>query len=483
MHFAIIFKFLGILLMMFSLTHLIPLFVSFIFEDGQHNLFILSLLFTFLIGLFFWSPVYKAKQDLRIRDGFLITALFWLVLGSFGSLPFLFYQGTPMTLTDAIFESISGLTTTGATVITQLDGMPHSLLYYRQQLQWLGGIGIIVIAVAILPMLGIGGMQLYRTETPGPIKDSKLTPRITETAKWLFFIYTSLTAICATAYWFAGMTWFDAIAHSFSTVAIGGFSTHDASMGFYNNNTILWVSCFFMFVSGINFSLHFLTWRKAEIKQYFIDSEAKFYFFYILIAIIIALYTMYQTGYFAEYQDFYMQVIFQVISLATTTGFTTTDFSLWPSFLPVFLLYLSIIGACAGSTGGGVKVIRIVLMLKMSLRELKHLIHPRAVIPIKLKKKPVSNEVITAVWSFITIYIATYIVLLLILQATGLDFISSHSATLSMLNNLGPGLGSVTAHYADINNTAKWVMCLAMLLGRLEIFTLLILFTPAFWQK
>lgn len=483
MHFAIIFKFLGILLMIFSLTHLIPLGVSFLYADDMQSAFISSFAFTFTIGLIFWSPVYKAKQELRIRDGFLITALFWLVLGSFGALPFLLHSSAELSLTDAIFESISGLTTTGATIITDIDSLPKSLLYYRQQLQWLGGIGIIVIAVAILPMLGIGGMQLYRTETPGPVKDSKLTPRITETAKWLFFIYSSLTIVCALSYWLAGMSGFDAIAHSFSTVAIGGFSTHNASMGYFQNNTIWLVACFFMFISGINFALHFLTWRKGQFKQYINDSEAKFYFFYILIAIIITIIGLYIEGYFDNKPNRYVEAIFQVISLATTTGFTTTDFSLWPTFIPIFLIYLSIIGSCAGSTGGGVKVIRIILMLKMSIRELKLLIHPKAVVPIKLKKKVVGNDVISAVWSFIAAYSATYIVLLLILQATGVDFISAHSATIAMLNNLGPGLGNVNAHYAELNDTAKWVMCLAMLLGRLEIFTLLILFTPAFWQR
>ncbi len=483
MHFSIIFKFLGILLMIFSLTHLVPLAVSFLYADGLHNIFISSCAMTFTIGLIFWSPVYKAYQELRVRDGFLITALFWLVLGSFGSLPFLLHSSAEMTVVDAIFESISGLTTTGATVITDIESLPKSLLYYRQQLQWLGGIGIIVIAVAILPMLGIGGMQLYRTETPGPIKDSKLTPRITETAKWLFFIYASLTIICAFAYWVAGMTAFDAICHSFSTVAIGGFSTHDASMGYFQNPYIWGIACFFMFISGLNFALHFFTWRKGQFKQYISDSEAKFYFFYILIAVIIVLYALYVNGFFEDRPHGWIEGIFQVISIATTTGFTTTDFSHWPSFLPIFLLYLSIIGCCAGSTGGGVKVIRIVLMLKMSLRELKLLIHPKAVIPIKLKKKRVGNDVISAVWSFIAVYTATYLVLLLVLQASGVDFLSAHSATLSMLNNLGPGLGNVSVHYAEINDTAKWILCFAMLLGRLEIFTLLILFTPAFWQR
>lgn len=482
MHFAVIFRILGILLMLFSLTQLVPLAVSLIYSDGLHLAYITSFLLTFIIGVIIWAPVYKAKQDLRTRDGFLITALFWLVLGVFGSLPFIMDEHVHLSLTDAVFESISGLTTTGATVITGLDYLPKSLLYYRQQLQWLGGIGIVVIAVAILPMLGIGGMQLYRAETPGPVKDSKLTPRITETAKWLFFIYCTLTTVCALCYWLAGMTVFDAIAHSFSTVAIGGFSTHDASMGYFQNPTIWLICSFFMFISGINFALHFFTWRKGQIRHYFADSEAKFYFFYMLLACVITVLYLQYAGYGEKVDHMIVQAIFQVVSMATTTGFATTDFSSWPTFLPYMLIYLSFVGGCAGSTGGGMKVIRVVLLAKQAMRELKLLVHPRAVIPIKLKKKLVSGKVLSAVWSFIAVYMVTSVFLSLGLHMAGLDHASANSATVAMLNNLGPGLGSVSAHYGNVSDAAKWIMCAGMLLGRLEIFTLLVLFTPAFWR-
>ena len=483
MHFAVIFRILGILLMLFSLTHLFPLAVSLIYNDGLHVAFISSFLLTAIIGAIIWAPVYKAKQDLRTRDGFLITALFWLVLGLFGSLPFIMDEHIHLSVTDAVFESISGLTTTGATVITGLDYLPKSLLFYRQQLQWLGGIGIVVIAVAILPMLGIGGMQLYRAETPGPVKDSKLTPRITETAKWLFFIYAALTAVCALCYWIAGMTLFDAISHSFSTVAIGGFSTHDASMGYFQNPTIWLICSFFMFISGINFALHFYTWRKGQIRQYFSDSEAKFYFLYILAAIVITVIYLEYSGYQHTNDHLIIEAIFQVVSMATTTGFATTDFSNWPTFLPYMLIYLSFIGGCAGSTGGGMKVIRIVLLAKQVLRELKLLVHPRAIIPIKLKKQLVSGKVLSAVWSFIAVYMATAVILSLSLHLAGLDHESANSATVAMLNNLGPGLGAVSAHYGQVGDAAKWIMCAGMLLGRLEIFTLLVLFSPAFWRQ
>ena len=483
MHFAIIFRILGILLMLFSLTHLVPLAVSLLYNDGVYLSFLSSFFITLTIGFFVWLPVYKAKDDLRTRDGFLVTAMFWFVLGVAGAIPFMLDKHLDLTFSDAIFESISGLTTTGATVITGLDALPKSILYYRQQLQWLGGIGIIVIAVAILPMLGIGGMQLYRAETPGPIKDSKLTPRITETAKWLFFIYVTLTAICAFCYYLAGMSVFDAIAHSFSTVAIGGFSTHDDSMGYFNSPTIWLIASFFMFISALNFALHFYTWRRGHIKQYFTDSESKFLFFFMLLALMITLLTLFFSKTIDDNYRWLAHGIFQTVSMATTTGFATTEFSQWPSFLPFMLICLSFVGGCAGSTGGGIKVIRVILIFKQGIRELKLLIHPTAVIPIKLKKKPVANPVLSAVWSFVAVYMITLIVLVLALQACGLDYISSNSSAIAMLNNLGPGLGDVAANYGSISNPAKWVMCLAMLLGRLEIFTLLVLFTPAFWRR
>lgn len=482
MYFAIIFRILGILLMLFSLTHLVPLGVSILYQDGEHTAFIASFLVTFIVGLIFWIPTYKSSADLQTRDGFLITSLFWTVLGVFGSLPFMLNSHLILSVSDALFESISGLTTTGATVIVGLDNLPKSILYYRQQLQWLGGIGIVVIAVAILPMLGIGGMQLYRAETPGPIKDSKLTPRITETAKWLFFIYFTLTAVCAFCYWLAGMDAFDAIGHSFSTIAIGGFSTHDASMGYFQNPVIWLIASGFMFIAGINFALHYFLWHNGYIRQYFSDSESKFYFFNILLMIILVTLSLEVYGLNNEMDHFYVHAIFQVVSMATSTGFTTTDFSLWPSFLPILIVFLSCIGGCAGSTGGGIKVIRVILIAKQGLRELKKLIHPNAVIPIKLKRKTVPDSVLSAVWSFLAVYMLTFVLVVLALLATGMDFIGAYSATIAMLNNLGPGLGSVAANFGATTDASKWVMCIAMLLGRLEIFTVLVLFTPAFWR-
>ncbi|MCG8378328.1 MAG: potassium transporter, partial [Proteobacteria bacterium] len=357
------------------------------------------------------------------------------------------------------------------------------ILFYRQELQWLGGMGIIVLAVAILPLLGIGGMQLYRAETPGPIKDSKLTPRITETAKALWYIYLSLTVTCALLYWAAGMTFFDAVAHSFSTVSIGGFSTHDLSIGYFNSKTIDAIAVVFMFIAGINFTLHFLAWRNMNLKPYLFDSELKAYVSVLLgICFIVCIYLIYKDVY-RDTQTAITHGIFQTVSIATTTGYTTATYQSWPTFLPVLLIFASFFGACAGSTGGGLKVIRVVLLFKQGMREIRRLVHPNAIIHIKLGERPVQEPIINAVWGFFASYVAVFAVLMLVLMATGLDQVTAFSAMAACMNNLGPGLGDVSAHYGDINNFAKWILCFAMLLGRLEIFTLLVLLSPTFWRK
>ncbi len=482
MHFAIIFRVFGILLMLFSITLLPPALVSLLYKDGAINAFIISFIIILVAGLSIWLPVYNNKQDLRTRDGFLVTALFWAVLGLAGSLPFILSDSTQLTFVDAVFESISGLTTTGATVIVGLDELPQSILFYRQQLQWLGGIGIIVIAVAILPMLGIGGMQLYRAETPGPVKDSKLTPRITQTAKALFFIYLSLTAACALSYWLAGMTLFDAVGHAFSTVAIGGFSTHDESMAFFDNPTILIIGIIFMVLSGINFALHFVAWRSRSLLHFFKDPECKFYFWCIFIGIVITVSYLYATNIYS-FEESFLFGSFELVSILTTTGFGVADYSQWPTFLPFMLFMFALMGGCGGSTAGGIKVMRVMLICKQGIREIYRLIHPNAIIPVKVGNKPVPDRVIEAVWGFFAAYVISFMIMFLILLATGLDFLTAFSAMGACINNLGPGMGDVAAHYGNINTTAKWVLCFAMLLGRLEVFTLLVLLTPAFWRR
>lgn len=482
MHVAVIARILGIFLMLFSLSTLPPILVSMWFSDGALSAFISAFMLTFGMGFFLWLPVRRVRHDLRTRDGFVITVLFWLVLALSGSLPLMLADNPGLSFTNAFFESLSGWTTTGATIMTGIDHLPESILWYRQQLQWLGGMGIIVLAVAVLPMLGIGGMQLFRAETPGPLKDSKLTPRITETAKALWYIYLSLTIACALGYKFAGMSWFDAIAHSFSTVAIGGFSTYDASLGYFDNPAVEWIAILFMLISSLNFALHFYAWRYTSIKHFFMDSELKFFFFLIAGGILLTVPALYLTETY-NLSDSIRYGVFELVSIATTTGFGTADFSVWPIFLPVLLFMMAFVGGCAGSTGGGMKVIRVLLIYKQGMREIMRLIHPNAIIPVKLGKRPVAERVLEAVWGFFALYILTYMVMMLALLATGLDHVTAFSAVGACLNNLGPGLGDVSAHYGDLTDMAKWILSLTMLLGRLEIFTLLVLITPAFWRS
>jgi trk system potassium uptake protein TrkH len=483
MQIKIIQRVLGILLMVFSLSQIIPLLFSLFSNDGQLVPFFDAFIITLLTGLLCWIPVRHETQELRLRDGFIIVVMFWGVLSLFGAIPLLLSDHPHMSLTDAVFESVSGLTTTGATVITGLDELPISILYYRQQLQWLGGMGIIVLAVAILPMLGIGGMQLYRAETPGPMKDNKLTPRITETAKALWYIYLGLTIACGVAYWLAGMSVFDAMAHSFSTIAIGGFSTHDASMGHFDNPLIKVIAIFFMTLAGVNFALHFIAWRNLSIMPYVRDSEVKTYLSVLAVTSIVTAFLLYYHDAFSHPGEAVLSGVFQAVSIATTTGFTIAPYHLWPSVIPVILLFASFIGGCAGSTAGGIKVIRFLLLLKQGRREIQRLIHPNALIPIKVGGKPMPFRIIDAVWGFFSAYVASFVVIMILLMASGLDQITAFSAVAATMNNLGPGMGDVGENYAGINDFAKWLLCLAMLLGRLEVFTLLVLLTASFWKK
>ena len=476
-------RILGLLLMIFSFTMLPPVAVAWWYQDGAMTPFLLGFVLILGGGFLIWAPVVNFHRELRVRDGFVVVVMFWIVLGLSGAIPFMLAEHPHMPFTDAVFESLSGLTTTGATSLTAIDDLPHAVLWYRQQLQWLGGMGIIVLAVAILPMLGVGGMQLYRAETPGPMKDAKLTPRITETAKALWYIYLGLTVACAAAYWLAGMGGFDAVTHAFATVAIGGFSTHDLSMGYFHSALIEAVAVVFMLLAGINFSLHFLAWRSLSVKPYLADAEFKAYLTVLAgVAAITAGY-LYGARTFTDFGSALHHGIFQAVSIGTTTGFTTTGYHLWPGFLPVLLLFTSFIGACAFSTGGGMKVIRMLLLVKQGVREIKRLIHPSGQFVIKVSDKPLSDSVVESVWGFFSAYVAVFVVMMLILMFTGLDQVTAFSAVAACLNNLGPGLGDVGANYASINDTAKWTLCLAMVMGRLEIFTLLVLLTPTFWRR
>ena len=482
MNWTVALRILGLLLMMFSLTMLPPIIISLIFDDQAWLPFVQGFGLTLLAGCLIWLPVRNSRRDLRLRDGFLVVAFFWTVLGTFGAAPLIFAESPAMSVTDAIFESISGLTTTGATVLMGLDSLPKSILYYRQQLQWLGGMGIIVLAVAVLPMLGVGGMQLYRAETPGPVKDTKLTPRIAETAKALWLVYTVFTIICMISYWLVGMNWFDALCHAFSTVAIGGFSTHDLSIGFFDSAAVDLVAVFFMFAAGINFSLHFFAFRHIEIKHYGLDPEFRAYCLMLVSVSVIVIAGLYLTGTYAAAGDSFINGLFQAVSIATTTGYTTTSFSAWPGALPVLLIFASFVGGSAGSTAGGIKVIRCLLIAKQGFREIVRLVHPNAEIPVKLGNNAVPFRVVDAVWGFFSIYVVVFSLMLLAMMSMGLDQVTAFSAVAATLNNLGPGLGDVASGFMSLDDKAKWLAIAGMLLGRLEIFTLLVLITPTFWR-
>jgi len=482
MGFAAVQRIVGFLIAGSSLMMLPPVLVSLYYHDGTVNLFLLSAAILFAAGMLIYFPVRNVKKDLRIRHGFLIVVSAWLALVLVGALPFVLLSDPNLSYVDSVFESMSGLTTTGATIVTNIDALPRAVLYYRQQLQWLGGMGIIVLAVAILPMLRVGGMQLYRAETPGPMKDAKLTPRITETAKALWLIYLGITITCIFAYWLAGMKMFDAVGHAFSTVAIGGFSTHNESLAFWNNPTIEVVAIIFMAIAGINFALHFTAWRRASTQPYFVDPELKVYTSLLIAFSILVSFALFFTGTYDSLFSSFRYGTFQVISAMTTTGFTTAPFYSWSGFLPVLLICIAFIGGCAGSTAGGMKVIRIILLYRQSIREIRRLIHPHAIIPVKIGGQRTSDTVISAVWGFFFLYVANFVVMTILLTATGLDAETSYSAVGACITNLGPALGAAGPNYASLNDPAKIILCIAMLLGRLEIYTLLVLLTPAFWR-
>ena len=492
-------RILGLLLMLFSLTMLVPVAIAWVEHDSGLQPFLMAFGTLLGVGFILWLPARGIRRDLRLRDGFMVVVLFWFVLGLAGAVPLSLAVKPSLGVADAVFESLSGLTTTGATVITNIEELPESLLMYRQLLQWLGGMGIIVLAVAILPMLGVGGMQLYRAETPGPMKDNKLKPRITETAKALWYIYLGLTVCCGFAYWWAGMSAFDAIGHSFATIAIGGFSTHDASLGHFDSPLIEAVAIVFMTIAGMNFALHYVAALnfvasrgkspraignsvKNSVKTYVHDEEWRTYVTLLATLGVVVSGGLWLADVFGGLTESLRYGIFQTVSIATTTGFTTAGYHLWPSFLPVLLLFASFVGGCAGSTGGGLKVIRVLLLFKQGRREVVRLMHPSAHVPIKVGGVPMSERIMDAVWSFFAAYVALFAIMMLALMATGLDQVTAFSAVVACLNNLGPGLGDVGASYAALGDTAKWILCFAMVLGRLEIFTLLVVLSRSYWR-
>ncbi|MBL0669043.1 potassium transporter [Aeromonas jandaei] len=485
MHILSIIRIVGLLVALFSSTMLLPALVAFGYRDGGGAEFVSSFLIALLLGVVLWFPNRYHKKEMRSKEGFLIVVLFWTVLGSVGAVPFIMSDVPDMSVSEAFFESFSGLTTTGATVLTGLDNLPKAFLFYRQLLQWLGGMGIIVLAVAILPLLGIGGMQLYRAEIPGPVKDTKVTPRIAETAKALWFIYLLLTALCALAYWLAGMTLFDAVCHSFSTLSVGGFSTHDASIGFFNSPVINLITVVFLLLASVNFALHFTVFshRPVRLGRYLYDAELKVFLAIQLTLVMICFIALLTHGHYATWQEALNHGLFQAVSLGTTTGYSTTTYADWPSFLPMLLMFSAFIGCCAGSTGGGIKVMRFMILFMQGMRELKRLVHPRAIYTLKLGKRAVPERIVEAVWGYFATYIILFFIFMLLLLMTGLNEVTAFTAVAAAFTNVGPGLGEVSANFGNISPAAQWVLVLAMLFGRLEIFTLLVLFTPAFWRS
>lgn len=474
----------GILLMLFSLSMLPPVVVNLIFGEDVVAPFLLGFTITLGTGVLLWWPARHNQAELKTRDGFLITVLFWAVLSLFGAIPLFFADEAWHSFTDALFESVSGLTTTGATTVAAgLDDLPHAISYYRAQLHWLGGVGIIVLAVAVLPMLGVGGMQLYRAETPGPIKNSKLTPRITESARMLWLIYLGLTIACGLVYWLLGMSAFDAVCHAFSTLATGGFSTHDASIGYFNSVPIELAAMFFMLTGTLSFALHYQALNGRSLRVYVRDVEARACVYIVLSFIVLVAITLIVHGTFPDPWTALRKAAFHVISYGTTTGFATDDPSHWPSVAPMLLLLSMFMIGCAGSTAGGVKVVRLVLFMKQAVREMQKLLHPSAEVAIKLDEKVVPNEIVYVVGAFFSVYIGFTILLTFLMIAAGLDPLIAFSTIAATINNAGPGLGEVNASMATVSHFGKWVLIFSMLLGRLEIFTLLIVFTPGFWRR
>lgn len=468
----------GILVSLYGGCMMIPALVAVYYDAGHIVEFLEAGAIVILLGIAMMRYGGAAPKQLSHRDGFMIVALAWLILSLLGAVPF-WTTGTLPSIIDAMFESASGLTTTGATVLSGLDNLPHSILFWRSMQEWLGGMGIIVLAVAVMPLLGVGGMQLFKAETPGPVKD-KLTARVTETAKLLWYLYLGMTIACGLSYWIAGMTPFDAINHAMCTVAIGGFSTHDASFGYYQGVGLQLVAIFFMILAGVNFTLHFTAaLRGFSLLSYFHDEEFKAYISWIAFLVVVISLTLAWSD-----QDEMIHVVFNVVSIATTTGFAVSDYSTWPPGAILLLLMTMFVGACAGSTGGGMKVVRIVLLFRQGLREIRRLVHPHGVIHVKMGNQRIPSNVTEALWGFAVLYLVCYIIIATLLAFTGVDIVTSFSAAAACITNTGPGFGQVgpADNYQSLPEMAKSVLIFGMILGRLEIYTFFVMLVPEFWR-
>ena len=475
---------LGLMLMVFSASYVLPLATSWINHDGTLVEFLQAMVWTASTGFVMWLLTRRYRSELSVRHGYLLVVTMWAAMPAFATLPLLMaIKG--LSFTGAYFETMSGLTTTGGTVLTGLDGLPPAINIWRHELNWLGGMGIIVLAVAILPLLGVGGRQLFKAETPGPMKDAALAPRITETARNLWLVYLAITIACIASLKTVGMSWLDAICHAFATMGLGGFSTHDANIGYFNSPAIEFVLIIFMLLAAMNFATHFLVWREKSLKLYLKDAEAV-----ATVALVsascmgIAVFLWWQ-GTYPTFWTSLRYASFNLVSMATDCGFSSADFNRWPIFAPMWMLFLSCITVSAGSTGGGIKMVRTLVLFKQAGREFLKLLHPAAVNPMKIGGSVVPNNIVFAVLGFIFLYFMTVATLTFALLMSGLDFISAFSAVIACINNAGPGLGVVgpASNYGVLGDFQIWICTIAMLVGRLEIFTVLILFTPHFWRR
>ena len=475
---------LGLMLVVFSISYVLPIATSLIYHDDTLMDFLLAMLWTAGTGMLMWILTRRYKGELSIRHGYLLVVAMWTAMPAVATFPLLLVIDG-LSFTHAYFETMSGITTTGATVLIGLDNLPPAINVWRTELNWLGGMGIIVLAVAVLPLLCIGGRQLFKAETPGPMKDSALTPRITETARSLWLVYAGITLACIVSLKLAGMNWLDAICHAFAAMGLGGFSTHDASVGYFDSPAIELVLVVFMLIAAMNFATHYLAWRGKSLKIYLHDAEAVATVTLILASCFgIGLFLWWQ-GTYSNFWTALRYASFNLVSMATDCGFASADFNKWPTFAPMWMLLLSCIAVSSGSTGGGIKMIRTLVLVKQAGREFLKLLHPSAVNPMKIGGQVVANNIVFAVLGFIFLYFMSIATMTFALLISGLDFISSFSAVIACINNAGPGLGVVgpASNFGMLTDFQVWVCTLAMLIGRLEIFTVLILFTPAFWKR
>ena len=473
----------ALVMMVFAVTMLAPLVMAVWGLDQAILSFVISAVATFVMGALLWLATRRFKRELKTRDGLMLVALTWVALPAVAGFPL--WHFLPINFTDAYFEAASGLTTTGATVLSGIEYLPRSINLWRHLLSWIGGMGIIVLAVAILPLLGVGGMQIYRAEMPGPMKDAKLTPRIGQTAKLLWAVYAGLTAACVGCLKLAGMDWFDAVCHGFSALALGGFSTYDASIGHFNSLPIEIVLTIFQILAAMNFATHYLAWSQRGVRAYFGDAEAKAIFGVLAVSCIGISIFLYMKGSYPDYGSALRHATFNVVSIATDSGLHTQDYSRWPIFAPMWMMFLSCIVASSGSTGGGIKMIRTLVLAKQAHRELNQLVHPNMVRPLKVGGTVIQNRVVFAVLAFVFLYFMSIVTLIFVQLASGLDFMTSLSSVIACINNAGPGLGLVGpgSNFGVLSDFQTWVCSAAMLLGRLEVFTILVLFTPTLWRK